>query len=433
MPSAEAAGFVGGQNRGARASLPRVLLVLAFALLVAGRMPGLWPEGRLWAEEGKVYLFHAWHDPWYWALVKVHTGYMNLPASVGTTLGVHWLPLPRVPLLTLLIALLLQVIPAALLAAGRIAWLRDWWKLALALLLVAAVPLSGEVWLNTITSQFHVLLAVAIVLASPTMGGAGGAFQGAVLIAAPLCGPSAALLLPLFVARAVIDRSPSRLGQAVLMLPAVLLQVATALTHPEPARSVGLDIPLVLTAIAGKQVLLPLLGPGLANRLTVGLPDAFAAGHTPWTLIATPLLFYGALALGAWRCRDRPVRWLLAAAVILVVVSYFAALTPDTPRDLLYVWFGNRYAYVPTVLTGLALLGIAATGLGATRAFAGIMVAWLLLTGTAYYLRIDPAFARGPSWGDEVRRWRTDPSSPLAIWPSGWHVRLEPRPDRSGG
>lgn len=73
----------------ARAGWSRLACVAGIAAMIAARIPGIWPHGRLWAEEGVVYLASAWIHPWYRALFTIHTGYLNLPASGITTLAVH--------------------------------------------------------------------------------------------------------------------------------------------------------------------------------------------------------------------------------------------------------------------------------------------------------------------------------------------------------
>jgi len=104
--------------------------------------------------------------------------------------------------------------------------------------------------------------------------------------------------------------------------------------------------------------------------------------------------------------------------------SYLGALTPLGPLDLLAVDFGNRYAFAPTVLTGLALLGVATTGPRPLRIGATAVLAWLLLVGVAGYAAGVRRADGGPSWRAEVARWRADPGHALALWPQGWTVAL---------
>ena len=405
-------------------TLLRVALLAGLACLIAAHIPGVWPHGRLWAEEGRVFLAGAWTLPWYEALTMVQVGYMILPASGAMTLAVHLVPLEYVPLVTVLVALLLQVVPAALLTVSGIPWLRDWRILALALLIITIPPFAEEVWLNTITSQFHIILAVALILASVPGSGWVAWFQGLILLLAPLTGPGGGMLLPLFVLRGLVNRSAPRLNQGLLMLPGALIQLFIVLTHPEPSRAVGANLPIVLAAITGKQILLPLLGTTESSLLSQSLYGMFAAGQVPVLAVLAPVAVFGALGLAVWRGRNAETRWLFAAAMVIMAVSYFAASTPGSPLYLLLVGFGNRYYFAPAALTGLVLLGVAATAQGAIRYAAMVMVAWLLVVGLVCYPHVAPGMAHGPDWRTEVEAWRADPTRPIAIWPDGWFVKL---------
>jgi hypothetical protein len=401
-----------------------VALLLGLACLIAAHIPGLWPHGRLWAEEGSVFLTNAWTHPWYQALLTQYAGYMNLPASGATTLAVHVVPLEYVPLVTVLVALLVQVSPAVLLTVGGIRWLRDWRVLALALLIITVPPYSEEVWLTTLGGQFHIMLAVAVILASVPGNGWPAWLQNSVLLLAPLSGPGGGMLLPLFMLRGWFDRSPRRLVQALLLLPGTLVQIATMLTHPLPGRTVGVDLPIVLSAITGKQILLPLLGTNEASLLSQALYTTFAAGRVSILAADAPVVVFGLLGVAVWRSRNAETRWLFAASMVIMIVSYFGALTPGGSLDLLLVGFGNRYYFAPAALTGLVVLGVAFTGSGIARYAAMVMVAWLLLVGLACYPYVNPAMAHGPDWATQVAEWRADHTHPIAIWPDNWFVKL---------
>lgn len=403
----------------------RLAVLTGFAVLVAARLPGLWPDGRLWAEEGVVYLARAWRAPWPDALFTVHTGYLNLPASLAATLALHLVPLEHAPQITVLLSFALQLLPAVLLASSGIAWLQDWRVLGAALLWLAVLPLADEVWLNSITSQFHVTLAVAILLAAPVCRGRARWLHRAVLLLAPLCGPVAGTLLPLFALRAWLDCSRGRACQAALLLPALLVQLVVMLLHPEPMRSVApFDLPMVLAAITGKQILLPLLGPTVANHLMMGVAAVFAAGRWQVAAMLAPMLWFGVGAWVARRSRDAATRWLFVGGVAVMAISYAGALTPAGSRQLLILGFGLRYYFVPAALFGLAGFGAAAAGRAPERRLAGLLMAWLLLVGVAYFRLPQALMAHGPDWRQQVAEWRENPAHPLAIWPAGWVVRL---------
>jgi hypothetical protein len=88
--------------------------------------------------------------------------------------------------------------------------------------------------------------------------------------------------------------------------------------------------------------------------------------------------------------------------------------------------FGNRYYVAPAALTGLTVLGLAATGRPIVRRVAWVAVAWLMLVGASNYTHVERMMSRGPEWRREVAQWRADPTRPIAIWPAGWTVILAP-------
>jgi hypothetical protein len=92
-----------------------------------------------------------------------------------------------------------------------------------------------------------------------------------------------------------------------------------------------------------------------------------------------------------------------------------------------------RFFIAPNVFVALAFL-LHAFGEGPvwrTRLYRAL-VAWLLAVGAFLYLWHTPPFlAGGPSWREEVARWREDPSYPIRLWPANWRLRLPA--ERPGG
>lgn len=407
----------------------RLGLVLGLAVLLASRIPNAFLKGRFWAEEGVVYFANAWTKPWPEALFAVHSGYLNLTASLATLLAADTMPLSRAPLLTTTIALLIQLCPAILLATSGVAWLRTGWALAAALLLLAAPPLTAEVWLNSITSQFHLTLCAALILALPTRAGLAAWLQGALLLLAGLSGPTAAFLVPLFAARWAIERSPARLLQGLLLGAAVLVQILVVLTHPEPGRPIGIEPRLLTLVVLVKHIILPILGPPAARLAAARMLAERMGGLVSWLGIATCLLTAGLFAFATVRARPRETIWLFAGGVLVMLLSYTGALGDHI--QLLGAGFGHRYAFVPTVLFGLALVSLAATSDRWWRAVAGALVAAQIVVGAAGYFQSGAFFTQGTAWPDEVAHWSTDASYLARFWPAGGDWRLWLGPDNT--
>ncbi|MBV9538903.1 MAG: hypothetical protein JOY70_08245, partial [Acidisphaera sp.] len=299
---------------GSDAKQHAMLLALA-AALIALRLPDAVLDGRFWAEEGAVYFRNALHDGWAAALFTVHTGYLNLAASTATLLAAH-VPLPCAPYVTETVALLLQLCPAALLLTADLPWLRRPVTGLIAVALIVLAPNAAEVWLNSITSQFHLALAAALVLALPVRRGVAGAAVLLLLAFAGLSGPAAAALAPLSALRAALDRSPGRAWQAAVLLLCAAVQAAVWLAYPEPARSLGIDPQTLLLAAAVKHLALPLLGLDAARATGVWLashPLSLPAGAA----CAATLAAAAALAAGVVRAGRAELAWMFAAGLAL--------------------------------------------------------------------------------------------------------------------
>lgn len=408
------------------------LLLAGFAVLVAARLPLVWLRGRFWGEEGAVYFHNAWNLPWPDALFAVHTGYLNLSASIATLLAVHLVPLAAAPWVSTGFAWLIQLCPAALLLTGQVPWLRERWTQALALLLLLPVA-SSEVWLNSITSQFHLGLCACLILALPTCNGPTGAFRFGLLALGPLSGPASVFTTPLFVLRALMDRSRVRALQAGVLAVGSVAQMAMVFLHPEPARALGIGPRLLGLVVYVKHVLLPLLGADATAAFTGDIIARVQGGEMPWGGFAIAVAASVAMALAAWSTRRPEIRWMLAGGAWVMVLSYVGALGPHL--NLLGASYGDRYDYIPAVLFGLVLLGCALCAPVWVRPACAMLVLWIVVVALREYVVTDTLMGRGPAWSGEVARWRADPAYRVQFWPEYpfWRFNLGAPATAHGG
>jgi len=254
------------------------------------------------------------------------------------------------------------------------------------------------------------MVCVALVLAFDT--GEVAIFRNALLALASLTGPGPALLAPLFVLRAGADRSWQRALQASILSAGAAIEIAVYLTHPESNRSLSIDLPLLVSVIYVKHIILPFFGRRMAMTTATGVSDL--------SLMLTALVFGGA-SITALKA-GKEVAWLALGAVVLMSLSYLGALGAKT--DLLHIFFGQRYYYAPQVLIGLTLLGIARTGQSImVRAVATVLVGWLLVIGAWQFNRINPMMTDGPSWRDQIAQWRID-HRVIKMWPPTMQIEL---------
>jgi hypothetical protein len=409
----------------------RAALFAAFVVLVAARIPGVL-AGRFWAEDG-FFLADAMRLPWAEALFQQHTGYLDLIASFTMLLATRLVALEHAPLVSLAVSLCIQVLPGLLLATGGIRAMRNPWCLGAALLILATVPLAEEVWLSPITSQYHLIVAVAVVLASQPNRDWTRWLNRAVLLLAPFAGPGPSLIAPLFFLRAMRDCCWERVGQAALISAGTLVQMAVLLGHPVEERGFGLPPDLLLLVVASKHILVPLLW--RSELVAVADPLMQAWQDERWS--AGPLLAMAAAAavlavfgVAAWRSRNASARWLYCAAVLAMVLSYAGSLGPK--ELLLNVLFGERYYVAPQMLFGLSLIAIAAGASRTGRVIAGGIVVWLIAIGAVAYVNVEPIMASGPAWRDQVAAWRADRLHALELWPPSFTIELPASAAASG-
>jgi hypothetical protein len=398
----------------------RTLLIAGFAALVLVKIPGVL-QGRLWAEDG-FFLIDAVRLPWWRALITPHTGYIDVVASGAMLIAVNLVKLEHAALISVLMALAIQLCPALLLVTSRCSWLQSPWALVTALLLVAMPPVADEIWLSPVTSQYHLMVCVGLILAFEAQGGLVGAFQLVLLILAGLSGPGPALAAPLFIVRAITDRSWPRVIHAVALSAGALIEIAFFWSHPVGERHLGISVPLLLGVIYVKHLLVPFFGDHIAASLARPLSETFQARQWPVLPAAASLIALGGLATVAITTRARDVHWLCAGALTMMAFSYFGALGGQI--NLLSIYFGGRYYYAPQVLVGLTLLGVARAGPAIAQIPAAALVGWLLLVGIHDYRHARSETAAGPSWRDQIAHWRTDPDAATVLWPSTFQIHL---------
>jgi len=411
----------------------RAALLFGFALLVAFRLPQAWIHGRFLDEEGSIFFAFAWHRPAGEALFRAFGGYLNLAANGTTLADVHLvragiLPLEFAPYLTMLTALLFQLLPAVLLLTGRGAWLAGRWAILAGLLVIAMAPRTEEVFLDVLHIQFHLALCAALILALDTpRSRAARAGYGSILFLTPLCGPAAIILLPFFAVRGCIDRDRARLMQTAALAAGTALQMLLFFA-PSPVRGHFLDPGPLAAMMFVRFAAMPFSSAALANKLGSAIYASYAAGGIGWWCAAGgALIYFVALIALAWRDRRDPAIWLIASGLALGILSFGGGMITTAPREWFSVGAGERYDFLPLTLLTLGLIALAMRPEGRHRLACAILCLLTLISGAISYPKPVRELRSGPAWTDEVAAWRGDHDHPLAGWPRSWSVDLSDR------
>ena len=257
-----------------------------------------------------------------------------------------------------------------------------------------------ETWLTTISSQHHLTLAAALILSLETQAGVTVAAYGAILFLAALSGPATWMLLPLFLARAVIERNSARLWLLICIAAGTAI---AALFFVPSDRSVGMS-PLLLGAIIfQKHVAISLLPLPQASGIGRLLIEQFASGERPlWPTILS-ICAFSLLCSAAIRTRSTAAIWLIVAGATLAGGSYLGAL--NEKLRLLDPADGGRYAFAPQALFSIACAQIAYRSSPRLKAWMTVFLGYVVLIQVVNLPR-GGEFDRGPNCLAEVSRFQ---------------------------
>jgi hypothetical protein len=410
------------------------LLLYAFVLVV--RAPWVLFEGRVWAEEGTVYLQYAWTHSFLDALVSPHLGYYYLVANAAGIVAAH-VPLEVAPCFMAAIGLLVQLIPAGLVLFTSIPGLATPARKGIALLLLLVVPANPEVYIISTGSHFMLCAATGLVLVSDTGGRADRFWKRFVLLLGGLSGVVSTFLAPLFWVRWWRERQREPLIQASILTACALLQFVFVIQGVSNDERHPRFNPTVMAGAAyAKFIVTPLAPVRPAGRHLEQLRETLEqTGALPaWVLLVTGAGF-AAFLLCCLRSGNRAALMLAVAAIWLIVLASPGSREAVSEQKLTYHLTGAlRYYYVPEVFFFLALLFATGPGTRLPRwagTLCGIWVGAALAMGLVNFARAPldwPQIFFGPPWGAQVEQWHKDPSKPLELWPTGREMTLPPKP-----
>jgi hypothetical protein len=230
---------------------------------------------------------------------------------------------------------------------------------------------SGDVFLTL--ANLHWILAVltlTILMERDPVTRPGRVLLFVGFAALSLTGPFIVILLPLFLLRALLRRTPCSVALAAVALPCAAWQ----LFQMQTSRTAG----VVSWSDSSWQVL---VGRNYIGQLFVGTLADFPQVGNRWYLGAL-LVVYLLLGIYALRYRDGHVAALLVASVLILASGAFAYR--HAPAEISQAGF--RYYYVPYVCLTWALLMVAARAWMGARLCASVAVVAILAASLTHFM-----------------------------------------------
>ena len=347
-----------------------VLAAVAGVLVCTSRSFAALAHPELWAEDGRDWFAGAYNRGWFAPLLEPHTGYLQTFPRLVADLGLL-VPLGRLPLLFVLVALVVQVLPAVVVVTRRFAHVVP--SRPLRLVLAAAylcVPNSREVNLNLTNAQWHLgLLAVLVVLAAPG-GRAWRVADVALVVVSGLTGPFCIALVPVAAAVAWARRTGWSLVLATGVAACAAIQLVELAGSPRGHYGpLGASWPRLVEILGGEVAGGTFLG---QTTLTAVLTGAHALAVCTALCVAGAVLAGAALLLGPLELRlfNLFAGLVLAASLLTPVVSvarpqWLALVDDGQMRYWLYptlalvadaLWLAARVRPRPALAAGVVLV-----------------------------------------------------------------------------
>jgi uncharacterized membrane protein len=399
-----------------------MLAALAVAFV---RSPLLLLHGRIYAEEGSVYLQRGWDAPPLQALLALHQGYYSLlmdGLAVFTARLIepeHWaLAMTTASLAMLMLAVFLAITceqfettRARMMAAG-----------------VVLLTPSIEVWMTAEDMQFYLVVCTALICISSEHRHR--VLRGLTLLLAALTGPASCAIAPFFLWRAWRRRTAGAYFQAAIITVCALAQGLVLLGSLRSGSRTLAGYGKF--AWFGPVLFLKIFSVDFFTRLGE-FQCRRIVQHRQDVAVCLLLWLLSLLSLGLFRKMAK----LGGEAAQMCFWMALASLAFDytgiaEPMSVVFAG-AARYFFAGFVLLSMTLVLAYAkaqrTGTVREQKLALALVLLVLFCGAVdaagYWTRLQ---IRTPDWSAEVARWRKDPSTPLRTSPLTWDRTIHLHP-----
>jgi hypothetical protein len=420
-------------------NISRFLMVIFALLITYFRYPRYFLQPRFWAEEGSRHFAFSYSHNWLIALFHPQIGYLNFWPNLATLLAAI-LPLESAPLVTTLMAMLVQLIPIVLILWSESTFWKGWLRKLVGILVFIFVPLSQEVWLNTINSyNYFAIITFLILLEDPPASPTRRWIYRTLLILAGLTGTLSCFLLPLFVIQWFKEKNKERLLQIFLLLICAAIQVYLIFSYSGKGdlsqRFYPLGFATFGATIWTQSMGLFVLGYARVSDWARSLLSLVPNNMHAFRIWGRSLFVFGMILFFLLSANLKlKVRILfISSYVILLLLPMMFSIIQD---KLSMVYTGNhqRLFFAPNVLLGwMLLLGIRyykgppITKTNLISLFCTIILIFALFWGIKSYPLPSSVADYWPDWKSEVQIWKNNPDYLLHIQPNNWVVQLQQR------
>lgn len=324
------------------------------SLITFLRSPDTLRVPELYAEDGRVWFADAYQRGPLHPLFVAHTGYLQTFPRLVADLGLL-VPLGRLPLLFVLVAVSVQVMPAALVVSRRFATLVPSFSVRLVLALTyLLIPNSTEVNSNLTNAQWHLALLAFMVVVADEGGRWWLAFDVVVVVLSGLTGPFVIVLAPIAVVVFLVRKQRWTLIPTAILCVAAVVQIVCLLTSRRGNHaSLGVTPGRFAEIIGGQIVGGTVLG-----------PPATETGHVLSNLpVAGALLMVGGGVICAAALVRGPMELRLLNLFAVAVLT--SSLISPVGTGLEAQWqtltgdAGARYWFLPAVALVVDLIWLA--------------------------------------------------------------------------
>jgi hypothetical protein len=400
------------------------IFLFACAVIISRRPDAIF-NAQFWNEDGHVFFADAYNFGWWAALFRTYEGYLDVVPRLGASLALL-VPLCFAPLVTNLLAIGLQALPANLLLSSRSS---AWGSLGYRAVLVVAylaLPDCRELNANISHSQWLMALSAFLLLvASRPLSAEGRLFDFSFVLLCGMTGPFCIFLLPIAIFLAWRHRDRWLWAEAGVLAAACFVQAWSLFNgglSSRPHYVLGASPVLFARILAGQVYLGTILGwNGVAGHASLGISIALAVIAAGGTILVAVCFLRSSLAMKLF---------LLFSAMIIVsslLSPTLGPLTGVTSWEVLAWGGGSRYWFIPTLAFAWTILWCFQSRTAVLKAVSAVLLC-LMCVGVVRDWR-HPAF-RDMHFAEYAKRFESSPAGTAVTIPQsteGWTMTLVKR------